>query len=135
MVKGVGRKISRGGSNEKNTKRPKNSTVEPLPGVGGQRKKDRKIAKKRPKNSANKTLSTISVPCMKIQGGPRPHCPPLPTPMGTVVFIVSKKELYRRQKRRAVYKSMFTRNTVMNKFWVCLVRIFDEISLQNLLFS
>jgi len=46
-------------------------------GGGGQRKKDRKIAKKRPKNSTIKPLSTKSVPYVKLQGGhdsPVPRC-------------------------------------------------------------
>jgi len=55
--KGVGRKIFRG---------------------LGQRKKDCKMA--RPKNSTIKPLSTISVPCMKIQWG---HGP-LPSPMAAL---------------------------------------------------
>jgi len=38
-------------------------------GEGGQRKKDRKIAKKIPKYSAIKPLSTIPVPCLKNTGG------------------------------------------------------------------
>jgi len=36
---------------------------------GSQRKKDQKIAKQTPKNSAFKPLSTIFLQCMKIQGG------------------------------------------------------------------
>jgi len=38
----------------------------------GQEKKDQKIAKKRPKNSTFKPLSTIFVSCLKIQRGARP---------------------------------------------------------------
>jgi len=36
------------------------------------------MEKTRPKNSTIKSLSTLSVSCMKIQGG---HSLPLPTPM------------------------------------------------------
>jgi len=42
---------------------------------GANGKKDRKIAKKRPKNSIFKPLSTIFVPCVKIQGGTAPLPP------------------------------------------------------------
>jgi len=56
-------------------KRPNNSTIKPLPGGGGQRKKDRK-KKKKTKISTIKPLSTISVSCMKTQGG----MVPLPSP-------------------------------------------------------
>jgi len=54
-------KFPGGGSNEK---RPKNSTIKPLPGGGGA------------KNSTIKPLSTISLPRMKIQGegGNGPRC-------------------------------------------------------------
>jgi len=53
-------------------KRPKNSTIKPLPGEGG-------ATEKRPTEKITiKPLSTISVPCIKFQGG---HGPPLPTPM------------------------------------------------------
>jgi len=47
-------------------KRPKISTISPLPGEGGN--------EKRPKNSTIKPLSAISVPCLKIQGA-RPPAP------------------------------------------------------------
>jgi len=43
-------------------------------GWGGQRKKDRKIAKKA-ENSTFKHLLTIFVPCLKIQGGHGPLPP------------------------------------------------------------
>jgi len=53
-----------------NEKKKKNSTIKPLPrGGGGQWKKnERKIAKKI-EDSTIKPLSTIFVPCMKMQGG------------------------------------------------------------------
>jgi len=59
VIKGVGRKISGGGGGGKRKYR-KNSTIKSLPG-GGQR------------NSTIKPLSTISLPCTKIQGA-RPPC-------------------------------------------------------------
>jgi len=82
LVKGVGRKFSRGGATEKITKISKKYRKIALFSLfqGGQRIKGRKIAKKRPKNSTFKPLSTIFVPCMKIQEGHAP-CLPLPTPM------------------------------------------------------
>jgi len=63
-------------------KKAENSTIKPLPGGRGNGKNDRKIAK-RLKNSTIKPLSTISVLCMKIQGG---HGP-LPTSMPTHTCI------------------------------------------------
>jgi len=72
LSKGVGRKISKGEGgqqkkDQKISKKTENNTFKPLPRRGRQRKK-------RPKNSTFKPLSTISVPCMEIQGG---HGPPL----------------------------------------------------------
>jgi len=56
MVKGVGRKIFRGRGQRK--RRPKNSTIKPLP--GGPTEKDRKITKNR------------KILCMKIQRATAP---------------------------------------------------------------
>jgi len=72
--KGVVRKISGGGGGG-NEKSSNNSTIKPLPGgVGeGNGKKD--------ENSTIKPLSTISAPCMKIQGGHAAMAPLLPMPM------------------------------------------------------
>jgi len=53
---------------------------------GSQRKKRPKNSKKRPKNSTIKPLCTIFVPYLKIQGEPRPSCPPLPTPVHSTVY-------------------------------------------------
>jgi len=56
------------------------ASAEKFPGEGQR--------KKRPKNSTIKLLSTISVACMKIQGGgARPPCPPLPTPMSETTAL------------------------------------------------
>jgi len=71
----VGRKIFRGGGERKIGQKiakniPKNSTIKPLP--EGPTEKRPKNGKKTPKNSTFKPLSTIFVPCMKIQGGSRP---------------------------------------------------------------
>jgi len=81
VLKGVGRKFSRRGEgghekkNEKIAKKTKNSTVKPLPPGEEQRKKGPKQQKKT-ENSTIKPLSTISVPCMKIQWRPRPPLAP-----------------------------------------------------------
>jgi len=60
-----------GGANkkkiEKSKNRPKNSTLSLF--QGGQRKKRPQKSKKSPKNSTIQSLSTIFVPCMKIQRG------------------------------------------------------------------
>jgi len=80
--KGVGRKFSRGrGATEKRPKISKQYRKIALFSLlqGGQRKKDRKIAKKA-ENGTIKPLCTMFVPCLKIQGGARPP-PLLPTPM------------------------------------------------------
>jgi len=78
--KGVGRKISEPGwgGGKGTEKRPKNSKKRPKIALlslfqegGGSNEKKTKIAK-RPKNITIKPLSTLSVPCMKIQGGPTP---------------------------------------------------------------
>jgi len=58
------------------------ASTENFPGGGGATEKRLKNSNlKRPKNSTFKPLSTIFVPCLKIQGGggKRP-LPPLPTP-------------------------------------------------------
>jgi len=56
-------------------KRPKNSTIKPLPG-GGKKNKTDKIAKKYRKIALLKPLSTIFVPCMKNENPGRhgPRC-------------------------------------------------------------
>jgi len=59
-IKDVGRKIFGG---ERKKKETENSIIKPLQGKGA--------TEKRLKNNAIKPLSIISVPCMKIQGGPR----------------------------------------------------------------
>jgi len=51
------------------------ASTEKFPG-GEQQKKTR------PKNSTFKPPSTLSVPCMKFQGGTAPPCPRLPTTIG-----------------------------------------------------
>jgi len=45
-------------------------------GGGGQRKKDLKIAKKRPKIALLSLYLLLFVPCLKIQGGYGPPLPP-----------------------------------------------------------
>jgi len=55
-------------------------------GGGGQRKKGRKILKKKQKNSTFKPLSTISVPCMKIQG--EGACPPSDAHGSSLFFVL-----------------------------------------------
>jgi len=65
MVKGVGRKLSRGGGEKKDRKIALLSLFQ----GGG-------ATEKRPKNSTFKFLSTIFVPCMKIQGSHGPLLPP-----------------------------------------------------------
>jgi len=89
-VKSVDRKIFRGRPTEKRSKNSKKDRKIALlrlsPGEEGQRKKERKIAKKA-ENSTIKPLFTISVPCMKIQGGHAPLCPPFPTPMVRVHIL------------------------------------------------
>jgi len=70
VYKGVGRKVSRGGTNGKKYRKiaKKNSTIKPLTGGGGAtEKKTENIKKKTPKNSTFKPLSTIFVPCLKTQ--------------------------------------------------------------------
>jgi len=52
--------------------RPKNSTIKPLPVEGATEIRPKNSKKK--KSSTIKPLSTISVSCMKIQGGPRLRC-------------------------------------------------------------
>jgi len=85
IYKGVGRKISRGGGQRK--KRSKNSKKSPKMALlnlfqRGEPTDERpKNSKKTPKNSTFKLLSTIFVPCMKIQWetrfplAPRCRCP------------------------------------------------------------
>jgi len=68
VLKGVGRKVSKGRGNGK---RLKNNSIKLLP--GGATEKRPKNSKKRPKNSSIQSLSTIYAPCMKIRGRePRP---------------------------------------------------------------
>jgi len=92
-TKGVGKNFSSGGAGTTKKKRPKKSKKDRKTALlslfqggreGATEKKDRKIPK-RAKYSTIKPLSTISVPCMKIQGegGARP---PLPTPMTKTPF-------------------------------------------------
>jgi len=83
--KGVGRNISRGGEGQRRKDRKIAKKTEKIALLslfqeeGGNGKKDRKIAKT-PKNSTFKPFSNIFAPCIKIQGGMTPR-PPLPTPM------------------------------------------------------
>jgi len=85
-VKGVGRKFSRGEATEKIPKISKKFRQISLFSLfrGGATKKKTENCKKRAENSTFKPLSTIYVPCLKIQGATAPLCPPLPTPMGGV---------------------------------------------------
>jgi len=70
--KGVGRKFSRKGGHRKkteNSKKYRKIALLSLLQWEPTEKKYRKITKKIPKNSTIKPLSTIFVPCMKIQEG------------------------------------------------------------------
>jgi len=74
--KGVGRKFSREGPTEK---RPKIS--------------------KKGQNSTFKTLFTIFIPCMKIQGGHTPPPPLIPTPMITYCIVSQSKDTFSLQPK------------------------------------
>jgi len=78
-----------GGATEKRSKiaKKKNSIINPLPGEregGGQRKKDRKTAKKDQKNSTKLLSLYLLLYICTMYGNPGVYaCPPLPMPVYT----------------------------------------------------
>jgi len=74
----------------------------------GNEKKDRKIAKKDPKIALKNLLTTISVPCMKIQGVPRPPLPSTADAYDCSIFF----SLF-------FYEKYFIKTNCFNFYFVC----------------